>query len=328
MRIINFDWAMKYLLRQKENFDILDGFLSTLLNKDIKVLELIEPESSSESEEIKINRVDLMVKSENEQFIIEIQNNREIDYFERILFGTSKVIVENLKLGKKYKNIKKVISVNILYFNLGTGEDYIYHGKTEFLGVNKKDKLIIKRKVFINDKNFKFEERNIFPEYFLIKVEKFKEIIGSEIDEWIYMFKTGEIKENFKAKGMDSVKKKLNYLNMSLKEQKAYDRYLIDLERQTDILETAELDGYNKAKKEDKKLIEKMEKARIKAIKKEQEAKQKEKEAKQKEKEVKTALINTVKLLLSFNTDVKQISKVTGLSISEIKGIENQNSIM
>jgi hypothetical protein len=96
MKTINFDWAIKNILRDKKNFDILEGFLSTLLEKDIKVLELLESESNNE-ENLKFNRVDLMVSSGEEQFIIEIQNSRETDYLERILFGTSKVIVESLE---------------------------------------------------------------------------------------------------------------------------------------------------------------------------------------------------------------------------------------
>ena len=271
-RVINFDWAIKYILRDKENFGILDGFLSALLKKDITVLEIIEPESSSESKEVKINRVDLMVRSEDEQFIIEIQNAREVDYLERILFGTSKVIVETIPSGAKYRDINKVISVNILYFNLGKGEDYAYHGKTDFFGINKGDKLNIRRRVFINDKEFVFEEKNIFPEYYLIRVEHFEEIIGSDLDEWIYMFKTGIIKDDFNSKGMELVRKKLSYLNMGYKEQRAYDKYMVDLEREEDMLNSAEEDGYLRAKKEDKALVKEALEEKEEALKEKEEA--------------------------------------------------------
>ncbi len=261
-RIVGFDWAIKYLLRDKENFPILDGFLSSLLQKDVEVLEIIESESTSENQDVKINKVDLMVKSENEQFIIEIQNSRESDYFERILFGTSKVVVETIKAGGKYKDIKKVISVNIIYYDIGKGEDYIYHGKTNFIGMNKNDKLIIRRKVDINKKEYKLEETNIFPEYYLIRVEKFNTsttpnpFVGKPIDEWIYLFKNGKIEDNFKSKGMDLVRRKLNYINMTPELQKAYDRYAVDLEREEDILNTAKLEGKQEEKIEmAKKLI-------------------------------------------------------------------------
>ncbi len=251
-RIISFDWAIKYILRDKENFPILDGFLSSLLQKDVEVLEIIESESTSENKDIKINKVDLMVKSENEQFIIEIQNSRESDYFERILFGTSKVVVEKIKAGGKYKDIKKIISVNIIYYDIGRGEDYIYHGKTDFIGMNKNDKLIVRKKVYVSENQYKLEEINIFPEYYLIRVEKFEEVVGKPIDEWIYLFKNGEIKDNFKSKGMELVRKKLSYINMTPEQQNAYSNYLILLEREEDLLNTAKLEGVEEGRVDEK----------------------------------------------------------------------------
>lgn len=35
--LISFDWAMKSMLRQKANFDGLEGFLTALLGQEIKV---------------------------------------------------------------------------------------------------------------------------------------------------------------------------------------------------------------------------------------------------------------------------------------------------
>ena len=314
MKVIRFDWAIKYILRDKKNFDILEGFLSTLLNKDIKILSIIESESNN-LENLKFNRVDLMVKSENEQFIIEIQNTREVDYLERILFGASKVITENLKLGEEYKNITKVISVNILYFNLGSGKDYIYLGKTEFTGINKKDKLILRKKIFIDDKKyhiehgtrFKLKERNIFLEYYLIRTEHFEEVIGSPIDEWIYMFKTGEIKKSFKSQGMKAVKKKLDYLKMSEKSRKTYDRYLMDLARENNIIETADQDGYFRGLKEAKEKIEKAQKEKEKAQKEKNEALEKQKKA--------------VLKLYKKGFSVKELADDFGMSEEEVKGI-------
>ncbi len=33
--LVSFDWAIKNILRDKANYDVLEGFLSTLLEKDI-----------------------------------------------------------------------------------------------------------------------------------------------------------------------------------------------------------------------------------------------------------------------------------------------------
>ena len=59
---IRFDWAIKRLLRQKANFNILEGFLSELLKEDVEILEIIESESNQETEDDKFNRVDILVK--------------------------------------------------------------------------------------------------------------------------------------------------------------------------------------------------------------------------------------------------------------------------
>jgi predicted transposase/invertase (TIGR01784 family) len=128
-RLVRFDWAMKNLLRNKANFDVLEGFLSALFEDDsLTILKLLESESNQEDESDKFNRVDLLVEDgEGRKIIIEIQNTREVDYLERIVYGASKLIVENLNLGEAYASIQKVISVSILYFNLGKGEDYLYH---------------------------------------------------------------------------------------------------------------------------------------------------------------------------------------------------------
>ena len=125
-KLISFDWAMKKLLRSKANFEILEGFLSELLKDKIHILEILESESNQENSQDKFNRVDFKVKNKNDEIIIiEVQYDRQLDYLQRILYGTSKVITEHLDKSEPYSKIVKVISVNIIYFDLGQGEDYI-----------------------------------------------------------------------------------------------------------------------------------------------------------------------------------------------------------
>ena len=227
-QLIRFDWAIKKLLRNKANFGILEGFLSELLQEDIFIVEILDSESNKEDEDDKHNKADFLVKdSKGDLIIIEVQNSKEYDYFHRILFGTSKAIkavTEHIKEGEPYAKVKKVISITIAYFDLGQGKDYLYHGKNEFTGVHFKDKLsLAPKQKDLYDKKEVFE---IFPEYWLIKVEKFNETIQSKIDEWIYFLKTGEIQNGFSAKGIQEAKEKLDTLNLSEQERKAYTRYL------------------------------------------------------------------------------------------------------
>jgi len=141
-KLITFDWALKKLLRSKANFDILEGFLSELLFEDIKIQEIIESESNRHTEDDKQNRVDMLVRnSSDELIIIEVQQSVEHDYFQRMLFGTCKAVTDFMFAGSRYSEVKKVISVNIVTFDLGQGEDYIYKGSTNFTGMNKHDNL-------------------------------------------------------------------------------------------------------------------------------------------------------------------------------------------
>ncbi|MDZ7880424.1 MAG: PD-(D/E)XK nuclease family transposase [Saprospiraceae bacterium] len=75
-----------------------------------------------------------MIKnSKGEHIIVEVQNNEEYDYLQRILFGTCKTIVDNIAKGQPYSFVKKVISISVVYFKVGQGEYYIYHGTTAFI---------------------------------------------------------------------------------------------------------------------------------------------------------------------------------------------------
>ena len=248
-KLVRFDWAMKTILRNKANFDVLDGFLCALLEEEVTVLQIIESEGNQEEEDDKFNRVDLLVQdSKGRKIIIEIQNTRESDYLERILYGTSKVIIENMNLGDDFKGVSKVISISILYFNLGSGDDYLYYGTTEFRGMNTGNLLKVREKVETVE-NFtpkiRFKEKVVFPKYYLIKVDKYGDEIKKAIDEWIYLFKNNEIKMGSISKNIDKAASKLTELNMTDAEREAYERYLINRAREKDMFKTATTEGFD-----------------------------------------------------------------------------------
>jgi predicted transposase/invertase (TIGR01784 family) len=142
-------------------------------------------------------------------------------------YGVSKAISENLKLGQKYMEIKKVISINIVYFDLGQGEDYIYKGLTDFRGLHQKDLLKLSDK----QKNTFLKENvsDIFPEYYLLKVNQFNDIAKDTLDEWIYFLKNSEVKDSFKAKGLKEAGEVLDIMRLPEDDQYGYNRYLDSL---------------------------------------------------------------------------------------------------
>ena len=236
-KLITFDWAMKRLLRSKANFEILEGFLSELLSEVIVILEVLESESNKESITDKFNRVDLKVKnSAGEIIIVEVQYEREHDYLQRMLYGASRAITEQQREGEPYARLVKVISVNILYFDLGHGSDYIYRGATSFTGIHDHDQLQLssrQQKLYGKEQIF-----HLFPEYYLIRINNFNDIAATPLDEWIYFLKNEEIKDEFKARGLQKAKKALSLLTLPEKERLAYARYQDDLRYQASLVES------------------------------------------------------------------------------------------
>ncbi|OQX77568.1 MAG: hypothetical protein B6D61_06950 [Bacteroidetes bacterium 4484_249] len=263
--LIRFDWAIKRLLRNKADFSVLEGFLSELLKEDITIESILESEGNQLTEADKFNRVDILVKnSKGELVIIEIQNQQEYDYFHRMAYSTSKILTEYISVGEPYRNIKKIYSINIVYFDLGQGEDYIYHGKTDFVGLHKNDKLKLSAKQI--ELLGKIEPSEVFPEYYVIKVNQFDDVAKDTLDEWIYYLKNNEIKDNFTAKGIDKAKQLWRLDNLSEEDQKKYQKHLEDLRYGASMAWTMKVDaeskireeGIKKGKAEDaKKMLEK-----------------------------------------------------------------------
>lgn len=255
-RLVTFDWAIKKLLRSKANFEILEGFLTELLKEEITILEILESESNQENRLDKFNRVDLKVKNDKgEIIIIEVQYERELDYLQRVIYGTSKTVTEHLNKNDSYSKIVKVISVNILYFDLGHGEDYIYCGKTVFKGIHAHDELRLSTKQ--SEAYHKKKVSDVFPEYYLIKVNQFNDIAKDPLDEWIYFLKNEEIKDTFKAKGLKKAKETLDVLKLSDKDRHAYNQYSEDLHYQASMVESSygvgKMDGRKEGREEGRK---------------------------------------------------------------------------
>ncbi|MEZ4863434.1 MAG: Rpn family recombination-promoting nuclease/putative transposase [Caldilineaceae bacterium] len=258
--LVSFDWAMKSILRDKANFDVLEGFLSTLLEQQITIISLLESESNQRHERDKFNRVDLLVHdSEQRIFVVEVQQAREPHYLQRLLYGASKLVVENIELGKPYEQVKKVISISILYFSFGEDEgNYLYHGWTEFYGLQN-GKTLRWQKDGQTDNAERQRAQvarhahpdNIFPEYYLIDVEQFNNVIQSDIDEWIYFFKNSSVRNDFASKNMETLRQKLDLLHMDPVERSAYERYVMDQVSARGMLESAKAEG----KEEERRLL-------------------------------------------------------------------------
>lgn len=239
---IRFDWAMKRLLRNKANFNVLEGLLTTLLNEKIIIHRLLESESNQEDEFDKYNRVDMLAEnSRGELILIEVQNNNEYAYFQRMLFGVSKLVTEYINRGEGYDKVRKVYSINIVYFSLGHGKDIVYHGKTEFRGIHDND--ILELSPF-QRQTFKVDTvSQLYPEYYILKVKDFNQVAKSPLEEWIYYLNTGEISDHAQAPGLDAARERLKLDRMSKEELAAYYRHLDNIVILRDNINTERAEG-------------------------------------------------------------------------------------
>ena len=241
-RYIRFDWAIKRLLRQKANFDVLEGFLTVFIGEEVKIVEILESEGNQQTQDDKFNRVDIKARnSKGEIILVEVQNTSELYYLERILYGVAKAITEHIHLGDTYKEVKKVYSISILYFDIGKGADYLYVGQNKFIGVHTNDQLVITAKekgAFVQK-----SPAEIFPEYILVRVNEFDKVAVTPLEEWVAYLKSGVIKENTTAPGLQEARKKLQYYSMTDAERYAYDEHLNSVMIQNDVLGNAREEG-------------------------------------------------------------------------------------
>ena len=197
-------------------------------------------------------------------------------------YGISKGIAENLKKRQKYAEIKKVISINIVYFDLGQGEDYIYRGKTDFRGIHQNDLLGLSDKqktTFLKE-----EVSDVFPEYYLLKVNQFNDIAKDTLDEWVYFLKNSEVKDEFKAKGLKEAGEVLDIMRLPKDDEYGYNRYLDSLHLKASEIFTLQMEAEFKV--EERKAI------------------------------------NIAKNLLSIGLSAVEIPKATGLTILQVEKLK------
>ena len=300
---VRFDWAMKRLLRDKANHAVLEGLMTSLLGERFTIVRFLESEGNQTDETDKFNRVDMLVENERgELVIIEIQNSRELTCFHRILYGVSKVITDYIKIGDDYGKVRKVYSVNIVYFSIGQGTDYVYHGKTVFRGLHDSNDVLrlSKRQQeaffgIVDDTNERKEAGDLFPEYYLLKVNNFDRVAKTPLDEWIAFLKTGEISADTTVPGLVEARECLNLDKMSEADRHAYMRHMDNIWYQKNALTTSFDDGMRKGRAEG--------------------------EAIGMEKGKKLEKLETARNLKSLGIPMEIIATATGLSIDEINSL-------
>ena len=65
---------------------------------------------------------------------------------------------------------------------------------------------------------------DIYPEYYILRVNEFNDIAKNTLDEWIYFLKNEEIEDRFQAKGLDEAKEALDVMKLKDEDRAIYKR--------------------------------------------------------------------------------------------------------
>lgn len=287
--LISFDFAIKYLLKNKGDYDIIEGFISALFASQgyppIKINALLDTESNKEGLEMKKSITDLVVEDgQGNKYIVEIERAYTPNFMHKACFNSSRLVVDGIYGNQDYTTIKKIFHISLLYFSTKEMQKPVYHGKTIVHEVDTKHPVDVS---IANEGLVIFNTPNVFPEYFFISVPMFDDVINTEIDEWLYVMKHSEIKQGFKSPYMAKVAERLSVIKMSNEERNEYIYYQKQSVYSQDILNAARAEG----------------------------------EAKGEAEGIKKTALNMLKQEL----DNKLISSVTGLSLEEILKLKNKN---
>ncbi|TDG95720.1 Rpn family recombination-promoting nuclease/putative transposase [Cardinium endosymbiont of Culicoides punctatus] len=301
--IISFDYAIKYLLKDKNDYDIVEGFISAIIGsqgyKPVKIKSLLESESNRESKLLKRSIADAIVEDEQgNNYIIEIDRSYTKSFLHKACFNTSHLIVDHLGSNQKFLEIKKVFHINLLYFSFKDIKSPLHHGKVVFHEIDKDHPIDMH---FMDRGMCTFDAYNIFPEYFVISIPLFDDVIKQELDEWLYVMKHSKVEEDFKSPYMQKVAERLNVLKMSDEELERYNAYMHAVMKEHDYLVSAEAKG----KEEGEKIG--LEKGKI--------------EGKIEER------YTTALKMLQLNIDIDTIADITTLSKEEIISIVKENNL-
>ena len=286
--LISFDYAIKYLLKDKGDYEIVEGFISALLTsegyKPVKIKALLDGESNKESRYLKRSIADVIVEDEQgNNYIVEIDRAYTDLFLNKAVFNTSRLIVDNLGANQDYLQIKKVFHINLLYFPFENTKAPLHHGKVIFHEIDHTHPVDVH---LIDRGMHTFDAHNIFPEYFIVSIPLFDDVIKEEIDEWLYLMKHSEVKEDFKSPYMQKVAQRLSILKMTNQEREVYDTYVMDSMKGRDYIISAEARG----------------------------------EARGEVRGIEKTAVN----MLKQKIDDKLISSVTGFSLEEIAKLKNK----
>ena len=271
--------------------NILKPLLEYILEKEIVELEILNPNLVQDYFKVRGQRLDVLVKTKEDIINVEINSNYNEEILIRNLHYIFKLASENTKRGNKYKIDNKIVQINLNFSNSK-------YEKCEYILYDKRNELILTdyikiynigidkyiKNYYNNGKKFTRGEDLII----MLDLDKKELEELSEKSDIVDNFKEDVIKANEDEFVVEWISKE--------EEQKQYEEVMY---------EKGLNQGLNRGKQQG--LLEGIEQGIEQGFK----------------KGVKKTNINNARKMLELNMDLDMISKITGLTKEEIKGLRN-----
>ena len=227
------DLAFKKIFGNEKHKDILISFLNSVLDlgSPIKEITIVKSDQVPVIEILKETSLDLKaVDQKGREFVIEMQVEDQKDFQNRSLYYAAKSYAHQLKKAEYYKELKPVIFLGILNFNLFDGEEFL----TNHYIINQQT----------GNRDIKDMELNFIELPKFTKTEKECETLA---DKWIYFIKNAEdlrvIPENVKVEEIKLAYETVEQFGWTEEELALYEARSRFVASQMDALETAIFKG-------------------------------------------------------------------------------------
>ena len=237
------DIAFKKIFGDENKTEVLISFLNSILDfkntKQIKSLTIVNPYQVPKIEDLKNTILDIKaINKDDEEFIVEMQVEKDKNFAKRSLYYTSKSYVNQLDKAEKYPTLKKVYFIGILDFAIFETKDYI------------------SRHLILDTKTLKQELKDF--EFNFIELKKFTlslQECNTLAKKWIYFIKNAESlklipKEYENIEEFKTAFETAKIYNWDKDELEVYDYVSMQEGKRISEIETARLDGIEKGKLE------------------------------------------------------------------------------
>lgn len=284
------DIAFKKIFGVEENKDLLISLINSIVGQEDQVAEvtLLNPYNPKNFRQDKLSILDIKAKGENGQrFNIEIQISDEADYDKRALYYWAKLYTEQLKVAEDYSLLSKAIGIHILNFTSIPDVDK-YHN---VFHITEKESGLL----YFRDLELHTIELKKFSQDAREELNEMVARVKNSLDMWVAFLTRHDLlnREHLPPALNDPALKKalgvLDVMNFGEEEREAYEEHLKWLRIEANTLKKYEAKGFEQGKAEGKA---------------------------ERDREI-------ARNMLQEGMSIENISKVTGLSIQEVKILKN-----